>query len=178
MRRSGGIIRRAGKSLRPQIRNGSFALFRTHGRRSGEERSRKPRGNFLIRERARGGRHSGSSSAERRMRSRRRRGSGRSALLENGERLARQNHGLEIRGRGFVRFRFARPGIRRRSVFGWRQIAPGRPAISPAASSLAAGTSPAFVASALPAAIAKAAAPAIVSRRERWMLRGLHRCRG
>ncbi len=178
VRRSGGIIRRTGESFGPQIRAGSFVLFRTHCRRSSEERSRQARGNFFIRERARSGRHRRSLSTERRMRSRRRRGTGRSALLENGERFARQNHRLEIRGRRFIRFRFARPGVRRRSVLGLRQIAPGRPAISSAASYLAAGPSPAFVASALPAAIAKAAAPAIISRRERRMLRAMHRGRG
>src|SRR4029077_14109409 len=53
-----------------------------------------------------------------------------------------------------------------------RQIASGT-AVAPAASAV--GTSEAPVAPALPAAIAKAAAPAIISLRERRMLAALHR---
>src|SRR5579863_1947671 len=105
----------------------------------------------------------------------RRRGSGRNAILEFGERLARQNDRLEIRGRRFVRLGLARPGIRRRSVFRRRQIAPG-PAVAPASSAIR--TSPAPVASAsLSAAIAKAASHAVVPLLERWTLAALHRRR-
>ena len=104
-----------------------------------------------------------------------RRRRGRNAIFKFGERLARQNDGLEIRGRRFIRLGLARRSrIRRRSVFGRRQIAPGWPPIASAASPIR--PSPATVASAtLPAAIAKPAASAIISLRERRMLGALHR---
>src|SRR5579864_5254776 len=92
---------------------------------------------------------------------RRRRRRGRNAIFKFGERLARQNDGLEIPGRRFVRLGFARPGIGRRSVFGRRQIA-SRTAVAPTASAV--GPPPAPVApAALSAAIAKAPAPAAVA---------------
>src|ERR1700690_177831 len=99
----------------------------------------------------------------------------RNAILEFRKRFARQNDGLEIRGRRFVRLRLARPGIHRRSVFGRRQIAPGGPAVAPAAWSLA-GASPAFVAptSPLSAAISKAAAAAVIALLEGRTLAALH----
>src|SRR5580700_619779 len=152
-------LRRAGKRFAALFRSGSFMLFRNGRGAACVERARQSRRQFFIRENPRRRRRGGSSPAERRRLGRRRRRRGRNAILEFGERLARQDDGLEIRGRRFVRLGLARPGIGRRSVLGRRQIAPG-PAVAPSASAV--GAPPAPVApAALSAAIAKAAAPAV-----------------
>jgi hypothetical protein len=95
--------RRAGKSFAAPFRDRSFVLFGNCRGPAYIERSRQPRGNFFIRERPSRRRRDGSFLAERSMLGRRRRRTGRNTILEFGERLSRQDNGLEIGGRRFVR---------------------------------------------------------------------------
>jgi hypothetical protein len=161
-----------------RFRGRCFALFRNCGGRGSKKRSRQSRGQFFVRERARRGQRGGRFRAEGRLSGRRRRGSGRSAVFEDGERLARQNDGFEIPGRRWVRLGLARPGIRRRSILGGRQVAPG-PAVAPAATPIRASKA-AIASAAMSAAIAKSATPAVtvIALFERRTRAALHGGRG